>query len=147
MARKVMLALDDETEDMLERLATDRGTTFEQVLAELVHQLAQTQRSATTRKSSSQEHNMGVMRNGGSLSPQNKPDVDAGAYEEWPDWMDVDAIDAVQAGLTTVERLRIQREAWLRQAATPLTPEQEEERAAWAAIREAAAATLLNRDE
>lgn len=50
--------------------------------------------------------------------------------EDWPDWMDPDAIDAVQAGLTTVERLRARREVWQRQAEAPLTEQQQEERAA-----------------
>lgn len=67
--------------------------------------------------------------------------------EAWPDWMDPDAIEAVQAGLTTVERLRARREAWRRQAETPLTQEQEEERAGWMRIREAAASELLRRGE
>src|SRR5579883_360596 len=65
--------------------------------------------------------------------------------EDWPDWMDPDAVDAVKAGLTTVERLRARREAWRRQAETPLTQEQEEERAGWMRIREAAASELLRR--
>jgi hypothetical protein len=67
--------------------------------------------------------------------------------EDWPEWMDPDAIDAVKSGLTTVERLRRRREVWRRQAEAPLTPEQEEERAGWMRIREAAAAELLRRSE
>lgn len=67
--------------------------------------------------------------------------------EDWPDWMDPDAIEAVKAGLTTVEILRARREAWRRQAEAPLTPEQEEQRAGWMRIREAAAAELLHRNE
>ncbi len=67
--------------------------------------------------------------------------------EGWPDWMEPDAIGAVIAGLTTVEHLRTRREAWQRQAEAQLTAEQEEERAAWTHIREAAAAELLRRGE
>jgi hypothetical protein len=42
--------------------------------------------------------------------------------EDWPTWMEPDAIEAVRAGLTTVERLQKRREAWRRQAEAPLTP-------------------------
>lgn len=78
-----------------------------------------------------------------SYTPSNSASRD----EDWPDWMDLDAVDAVKAGLTTVERLRARRDAWRRQAGTPLTQEQEEERAGWMRIREAAASELLRRGE
>ena len=78
-----------------------------------------------------------------SYAPPNSASRD----EDWPDWMDPDAVDAVKAGLTTVERLRVRRDAWRRQAETPLTQEQEEERAGWMRIREAAASELLRRGE
>lgn len=74
-------------------------------------------------------------------------DSSASDGEVWPDWMELDGIDAVKAGLTTVERLRARREEWRRQVEAPLTPEQEEERVAWARIREAAATELLRRGE
>ena len=67
--------------------------------------------------------------------------------EDWPEWMEPDAIEAVMAGATTVERLRMRREAWRRQAEADPTPDQEDEHAAWARIREAAAAELLRHDE
>lgn len=67
--------------------------------------------------------------------------------DNWPNWMDPDAIESVESGMTTVARLQARRESWQRQAETPLTEEQEGERAAWTRIREAAATELLHRGE
>ena len=82
-----------------------------------------------------------LVRSYAPVDPPNHHD------EDWPDWMDPDAIDAVQAGLTTVERLHARRETWRQQADAPLTEQQLEERAAWMRIREAAAVELFHRGE
>lgn len=121
------LTLDEGAATKLESLAARRGITVSALVNELVGSYAHAEHAPVP-----------------AAVPANSPLYDG---EDWPDWMDPDAIEAVESGLTTVARLQARREAWQRQAEAPLTEEQAEERAAWARIREAAGVELLRRGE